>query len=442
MLPVWKTEEPDFHDRFSALLSRLSLGEGLRAPGTDEEVTPQKAVRRIVDDVHARGDAALLEYTRTFDGCTLEASHLRVSDEAVEQAVARCPAALLDAMKLAAGRIEAFQRSIMVAAPAPLEHDGCTLSIRYCPVDSAAIYVPGGSASLASSVLMAAVPARVAGVRRLAMATPPSPDGTVSDDRLAAANVADVDVVYRMGGAQAIAALAYGTESVERTDFIAGPGSIYVTLAKKEVFGQVGIEMLPGPSEVVVVADETASAGNVAADMLAQAEHAPGSAVLLTDSQALAEDVCRELEQQSKALSQGADVRSCLEAYGAVIVCRSMDECVELTNELAPEHLEVIAADAEGVAARVRHAGAIFVGPWTPVAVGDYVAGPSHVLPTATTARFSSGLSVNDFLKRTSIVRYGRSALEGDAAAIRLLAGSEGLDAHAASVDRRLRRPD
>jgi histidinol dehydrogenase len=439
-LRVWKTSAPEFRESFSSLRRRLSLSEGLRAAGESAKESPLEAVRRMIGDVRARGDAALLDYTKKFDRCTLTADRLRVSSDEIARAVARCPADLLDALKLSALRICSFQESILLRDPEPLAFAGRTIGVRYRPVDSAGIYVPGGKASLASTVLMAAVPARVAGVTRVVMATPPGPDGTVSDDRLAAAHVAGVDEVYRIGSAWAIAALAYGTQSVAAVDMVAGPGNIYVTLAKKEVFGQVGIEMLPGPSEIVVIADASADAAFVAADMLSQAEHDPGSAILLTNDAPLAKAVLAALEEQLASLPRSRQARTCLEEYGAVIVAGSLAECADLANELAPEHLELMTQDADRLSQRIRHAGAIFLGPWSPEPVGDYVAGPSHILPTAGTARFSSGLSANDFLKRSSIIRYERSALVEDARAIETIARAEGLEGHARAVEVRTRR--
>jgi histidinol dehydrogenase len=439
-LRVWKTADPAFRASFDSLRRRLSLSEGLRAAGESAKEPPLEAVRRIIEDVRARGDAALLDYTREFDRCSLTPGQLRLSDEEIEAAVDRCPPDLLDALRLAAVRICSFQESILLRDPEPLAFAGRRIGMRYRPVDSAGIYVPGGSASLASTVLMAVVPAKVAGVARVAVATPPRPDGTVSDDRLAAAHIAGADAVYRVGSAWAIAALAYGTESVPAVDMIAGPGNIYVTLAKKEVFGQVGIEMLPGPSEVVVIADAGAEPAFVAADMLAQAEHNPGSAILLTDDEPLAGAVLAALEEQLASLPRSGEARAGLERFGALIVAGSLDECAGLANELAPEHLELIVEDADALCGRIRHAGAIFLGAWTPEPVGDYIAGPSHILPTARTARFSSGLSANDFLKRSSIIHYEPSALAEDAVAIATIARAEALEGHARSVEVRTRR--
>jgi len=439
-LSVWKTADPEFRERFAALRRQLSLSEGLRAAGESAGEAPLEAVRRIIDDVRERGDAALLDYTARFDHCRLTADRLRVGAGEIEAAVERCPSDLLDALRLAAVRICSFQESILLRDPPPLAFAGRLIGMRYRPVDSAGLYVPGGTASLASTVLMSAVPAKVANVERVVMVTPPRPDGTISDDRLAAAHIAGVDEVYRIGSAWAIAALAYGTESVPPVDMIAGPGNIYVTLAKKEVFGQVGIEMLPGPSEVVVIADSSVDPAFAAADMLSQAEHNPASAVLLTDDLALAEAVLAELEAQLASLPKSEQTRSCLEKYGALIVAGSIQECADLANELAPEHLELLVRDPEGLAERIRHAGAIFLGQWTPEPVGDYVAGPSHILPTAGTARFSSGLSVNDFMVRTSLIRYDQAALAEDAGAIAAIARAEELEGHARSVEVRAQR--
>ncbi|MHC4788221.1 MAG: histidinol dehydrogenase [Planctomycetota bacterium] len=437
-LPVWKSDDAEFPARFSGLLRKLR--EGLLAAGSAGPEPPDESVRRIVEDVRERGDAALLEYTERFDGCRLTPQQLRVRPEELEAALERCPSSLLEALQLAAGRIRAFQQSILQRDPEPTSVGGRTIGVRYRPVDSAGLCVPGATASLASTVLMAGVPAQVAGVARLVMVTAPQPDGSVSDERLAAADIAGVNEVYRVGGAQAVAALAFGTESIPAVDFIAGPGNIFVTLAKKHVFGQVGIEMLPGPSEVVVVADASAPPEFVAADLISQAEHNPGSAILLTDSGQLTEAVQEALRSQLSDLPRGDVTRKCLADYGALILARSIEECVELANRIAPEHLELMLSEPEPALAAVRHAGAIFVGPWTPEPVGDYVAGPSHILPTGTTARFASGLSANDFLKRSSVIRYERSALEADADAVTRMARAEGLDGHARAVERRTGR--
>ncbi|NLW49320.1 MAG: histidinol dehydrogenase [Candidatus Brocadiaceae bacterium] len=437
-LHIWRTDDAAFDHRFQSLMRKLSLDEGLRASTQAAGEPVEETVRRILADVRARGDEALIEGIERFDGCRLEPGELRVRPEEIEGAVARSPAALVDALTLAAERIRRFQESILPRVPKPTDDRGRVLSVRYRPVRSAAVYIPGSSASLASSVLMTAVPARVAGVRRIAMATPARPDGTVSDDRLLAAHLAGVHEVYRLGGAYAIGALAYGTASVPAVDFIVGPGNAYVNAAKRQVFGQVGIEMLAGPSEVVIIADASADAECAAADMLAQAEHNPGSAVLLTDRESFAEDTLRAIKAQLAGLPHPDAARRCLSEYGAVIVCRSIDECAEVADRLAPEHLQIMTGDPEAVAEKVCNAAAVFVGLYTPVAVGDYVAGPSHTLPTSRTARFASGLSANDFLRRVAVIRYDRTALEDDAQTIARLARTEGLEGHARSVEVRM----
>ncbi len=435
-LPLWNTDEPDFAPRWSALTGKLGLEEGLTAgPAAREPAI--KIVRRIIDDVRTRGDEALVDYAEQFDGCRLTPDRLRVPPEQIEEAVGRCPDELLAALRKAADRIRRFQEHILCPQPEPLREGGRTLRLRYRAVDSAGIYVPGGTASLASTVLMTALPAKVAGVERIVMVSPPRPDGGISDDRLAAAHVAGVDEIYRIGGAGAVAALAYGTESVEPVDFIAGPGNIYVTLAKKEVFGQVGIEALPGPSEVVIITDESVPPEWLAADLISQAEHNPGSAVLLTPSEETAQAAVAAVEEQLADLPRAHRTRRCLGDYGAALVTKSLEECVSLCNDLAPEHLQIMTEQPEEVLRDIRHAGAVFLGRWTPVPIGDYLAGPSHVLPTGSTARYASGLSANDFRKRTSLIQYGREALKEDAGPLSRLARAEGLEGHARTVELR-----
>ena len=431
-IPVWKGTGADLQQKLSELRERLAALQGMSPSATAGSA--RDSVTAVLDAVRVRGDAAVLEFTERFDGCRLTVRQLRVSEEEVDRALEDVSAELLDALQFAAQRIRDFQTAILFHEPAPVTVGGRTMRLRLRPVDSAGVYVPGGSASLASSVLMSAVPARVAGVERIVMVTPPRPDGSVSPDRLAAARVAGVREIYRIGGAQAIGALAYGTDTIQAVDFIAGPGSIYVTLAKRAVFGQVGIEMLPGPSEVVIIADDSANPQWVAADLVAQAEHSPGSAVLITDDKPLADEVARAVEDELSGLPEGAPVRRCLSDYGAILAVGSLDECARMANELAPEHLEIMTRDPEALCGKIRHAGAIFLGPFSPVAVGDYVAGPSHVLPTGTTARFSSGLTANDFLKGSSVIEYTAEALREDSARLAAIADAEGLTWHARSV--------
>ena len=433
--PLCRTTASDFEETFRALEQRREVGQGF-GPGERENV--QHRVREIIQTVRERGDEALLEYTERFDGVKLAPERLRVSEEEVEASLDAITDDLRRGLNLAAERIRRFQESIMVDDPAPLREGERELGLRYTPVDAAGICVPGASASLASSVLMNVIPAVVAGVDRVVMITPPRYDGTVSPDRLAAARIAGADEIYRVFGAQAIAALAYGTESLPRVDFIAGPGNVYVATAKKTVFGRVGIDMIAGPSEVVVIADETARPEWVAAELLAQAEHTHGSAILVTDHEPLARDVADVVDEQAERLPRPEEVEACLEEYGALIVTKSGAECADLTNRIAPEHLVIMMDEPDDMRDRIRHAGAIFLGHHTPVAVGDYIAGPSHTLPTGTTARFSSGLTANHFLKSSSCVRYSAEALADDGDAICDIAEAEALAAHARSVRVRL----
>ena len=435
ILPVCNSRDPDFEDKLLALARRRGVAQGLAGAGGDAAAG---AVAEIVQAVRQRGDEALIEFTERFDGCRLTPERMRVGPREVDAAVKSLPEDFLDALRAAAERIDRFQQSVLLRDPPPLEEGGRRLALRYRPVDSAGILVPGASASLASSVLMTVVPARVAGVRRIVMVTPPAPDGSVSPDRLAAASIAGADEIYRVFGAQAVAALAWGTETIAPVDFIAGPGSVYVQLAKKAVFGQVGVDMIAGPSEVVVIADATARPQWVAAELLSQAEHRGGGAVLVTTDEAVAKEASRAAEEQVAALPDAAEVRERLSEFGATILARTPQECAEIANRLAPEHLVIMTEAPEELVGSIRHAGAIFLGQHTPVAVGDYVAGPSHCLPTGTTARFSSGLTANDFLKSSSIIRYDRDALAADAEGLCRIAEAEALPAHARSVRTRL----
>ena len=435
ILPMCKTWDSDFQEKLQALACRRGVGQGLADTGPG---SPASAVAQIVEAVREHGDEGLLELTERFDGCRLTPEQVRVSPEEVDDAVASLPEEFLGALRTAAERIESFQKAILLRDPEPLEADGRTLGLRYRPVDSAGVLVPGGTASLASSVLMTVVPARVAGVPRIVMVTPPSRDGSVSPDRLAAAHVAGAHEIYRVFGAQAVAALAFGTETIHAVDFIGGPGNIYVQLAKRAVFGRVGVDMIAGPSEVVVIADGSARPEWVAAELLSQAEHHDGSAVLITTDRALAEAASRAAKDQLASLPAADEMRRRLSEFGAAIVAQTLDECAEVANALAPEHLVVMTEAPEELCEKVRHAGAIFLGSHTPVAVGDYIAGPSHCLPTGTTARFSSGLTANDFLKSSSVIRYSREALARDAPALCRIAEAEALPAHARSVRVRL----
>jgi histidinol dehydrogenase len=397
----------------------------------------QAKVAAILERVRLEGDAALLELTERFDG--VRPDPLRIPVERLEQAWTSTPPPLRAALELAQQRIESFhrqQRPIDLAMTGP---HGEFLGRRWRPVQRAGLYVPGGRASYPSTVLMNAVPARVAGVERIVIVTPPGPDGEPNATVLAAAHLAGVTEVYRVGGAQAIAALAYGTASIPRVDVISGPGNLWVTLAKKAVYGQVGIDALAGPSEVLVIADHTAKVDQVAADLMAQAEHDPlAAAILLTTSGALAAALPAAVEAQLVHHPRAAIVRQALTDWGLIVVCSDLNQAAALSDRFAPEHLELLVEEPEALAERIQHAGAIFLGPHTPEAVGDYLAGPNHTLPTSGTARFSGALSVETFLRHTSLIRFNPEALQATGAAVLELAASEGLHSHAESVRRRL----
>ncbi len=423
--------EPDFEARFAELLAvKREVAEDVDA-----------AVAEILDDVRARGDAALVEHSRRFDRYPPSAAELRVGDAEIAAACAAVDADTLAALQLAAERIEAFHARQKPEDLSFRDAAGLTLGHRWTPVAAAGLYVPGGTAAYPSSVLMNALPAKVAGVERVVM-TVPAPDGALEPLVLAAADLAGVHEIYRVGGAQAIAALAYGTETIRPVDKVVGPGNAYVAAAKRRVFGAVGIDLIAGPSEIVVVADRDNDPAWIAADLLSQAEHDPAAqAILITDDAAFAarvHDAVRgHLETLARAEIAGASWRD----FGGLIVVPDLAAAAALVDRLAPEHLELAVADPEALAATVRNAGAIFLGRHTPEAVGDYVAGPNHVLPTARSARFSSGLSVLDFMKRSSLVRCDAEALAAIGPAAARLAEAEGLGAHALSITIRGNRP-
>jgi histidinol dehydrogenase len=397
-----------------------------------------KTVAAILADVRARGDAALIDYTERFDRLRLAPGELRISAAELAAAEAACSAETLAALRLAAKRISDFHRR---QKPEDLSYEDATgmrLGHRWTALAAAGLYVPGGTAAYPSSVLMNALPAQVAGVERLVMVVP-TPDGHVNPLVLAAARIAGLEEIYRVGGAQAVAALAYGTETIARVDKVVGPGNAYVAAAKRQVFGTVGIDLIAGPSEILVLADGANDPSWIAADLLSQAEHdTAAQAVLITDDADFAEAVARAAEVHLQALPRSEIAGASWETYGAIIVVASLDEAPALVDRIAPEHLEIATGAPEALAERVRHAGAIFLGRHTPEAIGDYVAGPNHVLPTSRSARFSSGLSVLDFMKRTSVIGCGPAALASVGPAAVALARAEGLDAHALSVTIRL----
>jgi len=398
----------------------------------------EAAVRRIIDAVRTGGDAAVAEWTSKFDGADIRPEDLRVPEEKIEAAYKAMPREFIRTVTRIRDAVRRFQRSILHRARKPIHREGRSVGLVYRPLARVGVYVPGGKAFYPSTVLMTAVPALAAGVPEVAVACPPSKDGDIHPSVLATCRAAGVSEIYRMGGVQAIAAFAYGTATVRPVEKIVGPGNTYVQLAKKMVFGRVGIDSFAGPSEVVVLADGSADAALVAADMLSQAEHDPGSAILVTPDEALADAVVKELARQLDGLSRVEAARAALEKYSAAVIVADMDEAVRITNSLAPEHLEIQTARPEEVLRDIWCAGAVFLGRYTPVAVGDYVAGPSHTLPTGGTARWASGLTANDFLRSMSVVEYGREALIRDADDICRMAGVEGLTAHAESVRKRI----
>jgi len=403
--------------------------------------TIHRDVEAILASVKSRGDDALLEYTERFDGVRLTAKELAISTGELESAAAGMGAEAMAALRYARDRIEEYHRRALPKSWWIEDRNGSMLGQQIRPLDRVGIYVPGGRAVYPSTLLMTAVPARVAGVSEIVLVSPPRQDGSLHPTLLAAAHVAGVTEGYRVGGAQAVAALAYGTATIRRVDKIVGPGNIYVALAKGKVFGQVGIDMLAGPSEVVIVADENADPSFIAADLLAQAEHDPmARSLLLTPSASLIDRVESEVERQMKALSRQEIAKKSLEANGALILTKDLDEAMAVANGLAPEHLELQVNDPFRLLPSVRHAGAVFLGRHTPEVVGDYVAGPNHVLPTGGTARFSSPLGVEDFIKRSSVIHYSQRGLEEAWPHMRALTRMEGLEAHGEAA--RLRLPE
>ena len=422
------TTDPDFEAAFHALLTAK------REDSPDVDAT----VADIIADVRARGDAAVIELTSKFDRIALSPGSLAFQPEEIAQAVDEVSAEDRAALELAADRIRAYHTRQMPEDAEWTDPDGATLGWRWTPVSAAGLYVPGGLASYPSSVLMNAIPAKVAGVQRLAI-TVPTPDGQINPLVLLAASIAGVDEIYRIGGAQAIAALAYGTATIPTVDKITGPGNAFVAAAKRRVFGKVGIDMIAGPSEILVIADRDNDPNWIALDLLSQAEHDESAqALLITDDHAFGQAVSEAVDTHLQTLERRVIAGASWRGFGAVITVRNLAEAARLSNRIAPEHLELCVADPEALSVTCTHAGAIFLGPWTPEAIGDYVGGPNHVLPTARSARFSSGLGVIDFLKRTTLARMTPDALRAIGPAAERLAQSESLEAHGLSVRARL----
>ncbi|NLY88250.1 MAG: histidinol dehydrogenase [Firmicutes bacterium] len=425
------------HEGIRLLLTRRPFS----AEGEEEIL---RTVEDILFRVRQEGDKALVDYTKAFDGVDLTTAEIKVKEEELQAARAEVAPEFLAAIHTAKENILRYHRQQVPRSWTLYEEGGILLGQRYLPLDTVGLYVPGGAGGktpLVSSVLMNALPAVVAGVPRIIICTPPTQDGTVDPHILAAAFEAGVTEVYKLGGAQAVAAMAFGTETVPRVDKIVGPGNNYVTMAKRLVYGEVGLDSLAGPSEIIIIADETASPRLVAADLLSQAEHGPvdeASAVLLTPSESLVTETAREVERQLEALPRKEIARACLEKNGGLILTRDLAEAVDLSNLAAPEHLELMVADPYYWLTKVRHAGAVFLGSYTPESIGDYVAGTNHVLPTGGTARFASALSVDDFVKKSSFVAYSSEGLEKFGPAAVALARVEGLEAHARAVEIRL----
>jgi histidinol dehydrogenase len=424
------TKDADFDARFTALLGQKRED----SPDVDD------AVAAIIADVRARGDAAVLELTARFDKLALTPETMAFTKAEIEAEIAKVASEDRAALELAADRIRAYHARQMPQDALWQDATGATLGWRWTPVSAAGLYVPGGLASYPSSVLMNAIPAKVAGVKRLVV-TCPTPGGVVNPLVLLAAQIAGVDTVYRIGGAQAVAALAYGTETIQPVDKITGPGNAYVAAAKRRVFGRVGIDMIAGPSEILVIADGDNDPDWIALDLLSQAEHDESAqSILITPDQAFAAKVVAAVEARLQTLERRAIAGASWRDFGAVIVTRDLTEAAILSNRVAPEHLELCVADPDALSAQITHAGAIFLGAWTPEAIGDYVGGPNHVLPTARSARFSSGLSVLDFVKRTTLAKMTPEALAAIGPAAERLAKSESLEAHGLSVTARLSR--
>ncbi|GIW88067.1 MAG: histidinol dehydrogenase [Isosphaeraceae bacterium] len=443
------TRRDDARAALEALRRQLSpSGDVVSADGQartravfGEPLTPRQVVERICQEVRDRGLAAVFEYTEKLDGVRLTPETLRVGSEELADAARHADPAYVETIRRIRANILAYQTGILNRDAVLRRAPGWELGLRYRPLRRVGVCVPGGAAAYPSSLLMTVVPAQAAGVEQIAVVVPPTRWGGYNADLLAACHLLGVREVYRVGGVQAVAALAYGVEGIERVDKIVGPGNLFVALAKKHVYGEVDIDSIAGPSEVVVLADWTAHPAWVASDLISQAEHAPGASVLITWEPDLIPKVLEALAEQLANLERGALAADCLERFGAIILTADEEEAIALTNALAPEHLHVSTADAVRLSGRLVNAGAIFLGHETPVALGDYAAGPSHVLPTGGTARWASGLSANDFLKRTSLIHVDRRGLEALAPDVRRLADIEGLTAHRLSVDIRLAEP-
>lgn len=395
----------------------------------------EATVNEIIENVRTNKDAAIFEYTKKLDKYDLSAENIKVTRQEIEEAYSLMDAKLIEVIRKAADNIRTFHTKQLRNSWFDFKEDGTILGMKITPIDKAGVYVPGGKAAYPSSVLMNVIPAKVAGVREIIMTTPPNAEGKINPGTLVAADIAGVDTIYKVGGAQAIAALAFGTESIPKVDKITGPGNIFVALAKKAVYGYVSIDSIAGPSEILVLADETANPRYVAADMLSQAEHDElASAILITTSEELAEKVSEEVDKFTAVLSRKEIIQKSLDNYGYILLADSMEQAIETTNEIASEHLEILTKNPFDTMTRIRNAGAIFLGEYSSEPLGDYFAGPNHILPTNGTAKFFSPVNVDDFIKKSSIISYSREALEKLHKDIELFAESESLTAHANSI--------
>jgi histidinol dehydrogenase len=434
-LKIVQTGQADFEAQWRQLLQKLTLESALL-----DDTQRLEQVRKIVTQVRTGGDRAVAELTAQFDRVELRPEEFRIPEQDLKQVHERMDAKLLEALRLSIANVRDYQEKIKVRQITDWTKNGVQLGVRYRPIRRVGVCVPGASAPLVSTVIMTAVPAQVAGVKEIAIISAPKPEhnNSIHPDILGVCRELGIWEVYRISGAQAVAALAFGTETIPKVDKIVGPSSWWGQLAKKEVYGLVDIDSFAGPSEVLILADDSANPVWVAADMLSQAEHAPGSAVLLTDSEMLAGTVAREIDNQLSQLARSVETQQCIAEFCLAVVAKDMNEVVQLANEFAAEHLQVQCRDSDAIAERIINAGAIFIGHSTPVATGDYIAGPSHTLPTGGSAKFFSALNVNDFIKQSSIISYEEQALKTTAPAIETMAKAEGLDAHAKSVTKRV----
>lgn len=443
-IPIIRYTDADFRRKVDAWRDRLQ-GPDLLAGGVKGGADVETRIREAIDGVRTKGDKAVAEQTKTIHEAALTPAMFKVPQEDIERAYANRQKenpGFIKVLRRAIANIRRYQESILVRDPNPVVDGGRELSLRYTPIDRVAVYVPGGRAAYPSSLLMTVVPAQVAGVKDIVAISPPDASGKVKEDVLVAAKELGVTTIYRVAGAAGLAAVAYGTETIGKVDKIVGPGSAFIAEAKRQLFGKVGIDSIAGPSEVLIIADDTARPDWLAADLLAQAEHNPGSAILVTPSDKLAVATHKAVYAQlaNPSYARSAEAKACIEAFGAIIVVRDLPAACQVANDFAPEHLQIITADDDKVLAGIRNAGAIFLGPCTPVPLGDYLAGPSHVLPTGGTARFFGPLSCNDFLKASSVIRYDAASLAADAADVIDFATREGLTAHANAI--RIRNPE